>query len=152
MNEMPSECLPVLPILVRKLHPSAILPARKTDQAAGWDLHAIEETFVFPDDRKTLKTGIALAIPAGYYGHICDRSGLAMKNGITVIGGIIDSDYRGEIHIILHNLDNLKTLQIHAGDRIAQIIFRRHYDAVFSEVEELPETERGEKGLGHTGM
>lgn len=141
---------PTLPILVRKLHPEAKLPARKSDQAAGWDIHSLDLVGIPPGRRAVLKTGIAVAIPAGYYGHLTDRSGLAAKNGITILGGVIDSDYRGEIHVILHNAGTDRFV-ISPGDRIAQMIFRRHYDATFTEVQELPETERGEGGLGSTG-
>lgn len=139
-----------LNILVHKLYPDAKLPARKSPQAAGWDIYSLDMVGIPPGRRAVLKSGISMAIPKGYYGHLTDRSGLAAKNGITVLGGVIDSDYRGEIHVILHNAGNDRFV-VSPGDRIAQIIFRRHYDAKWEEVPELPETERGEGGLGSTG-
>ena len=92
-----------------------------------------------------------MEIPEGYYGRIAPRSGLAHKNGIDVLAGVVDSSYRGEIRVILYNTDKEETLQVRSGDRIAQMIVERHYNFEFVEVEDLSVTERGEGGFGSTG-
>jgi len=98
-----------------------------------------------------VKTGLSVEIPEGYYGRIAPRSGLAHKNGIDVLAGVVDSSYRGEIRVILYNTDKEETLQVRSGDRIAQMIVERHYNFEFVEVEDLSVTERGEGGFGSTG-
>jgi dUTP pyrophosphatase len=146
-----NESRPPLIVSVKLLHPAAKLPARKSANAAGWDIYCLENFSLWSGiDRETVRTGIAMAIPHGYYGHIVGRSGLAKENGITIMGGIIDSDYRGEIHVIVCNTGETD-VKFAAGDRIAQMIFHAHYDAAWMTVDELPPTDRGEGGLGSTG-
>lgn len=131
------------------------LPAYATPQSAGMDLRAnIEEPITLrPMERKLVPTGLYMALPAGFEAQIRPRSGLALKHGITVLNtpGTIDADYRGEIMVLLVNFSD-KDFIVNDGERIAQMIIARHETAVFSEVEELDETERGAGGYGHTGV
>lgn len=130
------------------------LPAYETIGSAGLDIRAfIEETIILkPFERKLVKTGLFLEIPLGYEAQVRPRSGFALKNGVTVLNspGTIDSDYRGEIGVILINLSQ-ENVEIHSGDRIAQLVFASLEQAVWTEVETISETERGEGGFGSTG-
>lgn len=105
-----------------------------------------------PLERKTISTGLRLEIPEGYYGRVAPRSGLAAKNGIDVLAGVVDSGYRGEVNVVLHNTDKSNTFFVQPGDRIAQIIIERHYNMEFVEVvDELSDTSRGDGGFGSSG-
>lgn len=130
------------------------LPSYQTDGASGLDIIANLEAPVTlnPLERILVKTGLYIEIPLGYEGQIRPRSGLALKNGISVLNspGTIDSDYRGEIGVILINLSN-ESFVINHGDRIAQLIFSKYEKVSFSEVSILEETDRGIGGFGHTG-
>lgn len=130
------------------------LPAYMTEGAAGVDLYAaLEESVVLEPGRSVLvPTGIKLSIPAGYEAQVRPRSGLAVKHGITVLNspGTIDSDYRGEVKVLVINLGD-KTYIIQRGERIAQMVFARVAQADFKVVEKLDETNRGDGGFGHTG-
>ena len=130
------------------------LPAYETSASAGLDLRAfIPETItLLPWERKLIKTGLFLEIPEGYEAQVRPRSGLALKNGITVLNspGTIDADYRGEIGVILVNISQ-DNFEITSGDRIAQLIFAKVKQAKWIVAEELSETERGEGGFGSTG-
>lgn len=133
----------------------ALLPKKGSEYAAGYDLYSIECGVIKPKERRLVPTGIALAIPSGYYGRIAPRSGLAFKHGIDVMAGVIDSDYRGEVGVMLYNSDNINDFIFNIGDKIAQIIFEKHYDFVFNEVfqiKDLSETQRGADGFGSTGI
>lgn len=129
-------------------------PEYKTDGSAGVDLYAnIKETIVLkPFERVLVPTGIYLSIPVGYEGQVRARSGLALKHGITLANGIgtIDSDYRGEVKVILINLGN-EDFKINKGDRIAQLVFLKYENIKLIEVQSLDETLRGDGGFGHTG-
>lgn len=131
------------------------LPEYKTPQSAGMDLRAnIDEAVTLePLHRRLVKTGLFIALPEGYEAQIRPRSGLALKHGITVLNtpGTVDADYRGEIMVLLINLSNT-TFIINPGDRIAQMVIARHEQAEFTLVDELDDTERGEGGMGHTGI
>lgn len=131
------------------------LPAYATPQSAGMDLRAnIEDPITLrPLERRIVPTGLYIALPEGYEAQVRPRSGLALKHGITVLNspGTIDSDYRGEIGVLLINLSDTPFV-INAGERIAQIVVARHEQAELIEVEELDETERGAGGYGHTGV
>lgn len=131
------------------------LPEYKTPQSAGMDLRAnIDEAVTLePLSRRLVKTGLFIALPEGYEAQIRPRSGLALKHGITVLNtpGTVDADYRGEIMVLLINLSNT-SFMINPGDRIAQMVIARHEQAEFTLVDELDDTERGEGGMGHTGM
>ncbi len=130
------------------------LPTYATPASAGLDLRAnIEKPItIAPQQRVLIKTGLHIALPEGAVALVCPRSGLAIKNGITVLNapGIVDADFRGEIGVILINLSN-ENFTINDGDRIAQLVIAKYEQAEFIEVKELDETERGVDGFGHTG-
>ena len=140
-------------LLIKKLQKNIILPEYKTDGSSGMDLMAnIEQTIkIFPGEKKIIPTGLMVAIPEKYEIQIRPRSGLAAKNGISVLNtpGTIDSDYRGEIKVILINLGK-DIFQINKNDRIAQMIVCPIIKVELKEVESLPETVRGEGGFGST--
>lgn len=131
------------------------LPAYATPQSAGMDLRAnIEDPITLrPLERRIVPTGLYIALPEGYEAQVRPRSGLALKHGITVLNspGTIDSDYRGEIGVLLINLSDTPFV-INAGERIAQMVVARNEKAELIEVEELDDTERGAGGYGHTGV
>jgi len=135
-----------------KLSTSAILPRRGTNGSAGYDLCANEEIFLPAGERRLISTGISMAIPEGYYGRIAPRSGLAWKHGLDVLAGVIDSDYRGEIKVVLQNLDPAISYKIQKGDRIAQLIFERYHTFQLTEVDDLTVSKRDEGGFGSTGV
>lgn len=130
------------------------MPARATADAAGFDLRArVEEDRLLPPGRRLLiPTGVAVAIPPGYEGQIRPRSGLALRHGVTLLNtpGTIDADYRGEIGIIMVNL-GAEPVTIRRGDRIAQLVVQRVPRVELREVSELPSSDRGAGGFGHTG-
>ncbi len=129
------------------------MPAYATEGAAGMDICAAEEVIILPGARHAVATGLAFAIPAGYEVQVRPRSGLALKHGITCLNtpGTIDSDYRGEVKVILANLGD-KSFAIEIGDRIAQIVVAPVTRGVMEEVAELDDTERGSGGFGSTGV
>lgn len=128
------------------------LPAYATAGAAGMDVVSAENVSLKPGQRYAVATGFALAIPDGYEVQVRPRSGLAFKHGITVPNtpGTIDSDYRGELRVLLIN-HGMHEFQIVRGDRIAQLVLAPVVQAAWKEVEELDDTERGEGGFGSTG-
>ena len=130
------------------------LPSYETSGSAGIDLRAAltEPVSLKPLQRALIPTGMYMELPKGYEAQIRPRSGLAIKKGLSLLNtpGTIDSDYRGEIKIIMINLSN-ETAQVHHGERIAQMIINKYEKATFTEVDELSETDRGEGGFGHTG-
>lgn len=138
-------------IINQSKHP---LPEYKTALSAGMDLNAnLEEPITLkPLDRTLVSTGLFLEIPEGFEAQVRPRSGLAFKNGITVLNspGTIDADYRGELKVILVNLSN-QEFTIQDGERIAQLIIAKHESVVWENVELLDETERGAGGFGSTG-
>jgi dUTP pyrophosphatase len=128
------------------------LPSYATDGAAGLDLRADVALVLQPGERKLVPTGIAVAIPAGYEGQVRPRSGLALRSGVTCLNtpGTIDSDYRGEVGVILVNLGQ-EPAAISRGDRIAQLVIAAVTRAELMESVSLPPTGRGDGGFGHTG-
>ncbi|MDI6400670.1 dUTP diphosphatase [Balneolaceae bacterium ANBcel3] len=130
------------------------LPSYATKEAAGMDLRAAtkEPVTIKPGQRVLIPTGFQMALPSGYEAQIRPRSGLALRNGITMLNtpGTIDSDYRGEVMVIAINLGQ-EPFEVAFGDRIAQMVIAPVTKAVVSESRELPETERGEGGFGSTG-
>jgi dUTP diphosphatase len=128
------------------------LPSYATAAAAGLDLRADQPTTLRPGERALVPTGIAIAIPAGYEGQVRPRSGLALRNGITCLNspGTIDSDYRGEVCVILVNLGQ-ESVELARGERIAQLVVAPVSRAELVQVNELPDTARGAGGFGHTG-
>ena len=139
-------------VRIVQLHGDAVIPQYQTPGSAGMDLHAVEDIEVWLGKTAVVRTGIAVAIPTGFEGQIRPRSGLAAKWGVTVLNspGTIDSDYRGEIKVILVNHGE-DLLRIKRGDRIAQIVFAPVVRAVFDTVDTLDETDRGSGGFGSTG-
>jgi len=142
----------VLSINVKKLSENATIPTQGTVFAAGYDLYAAEDAVVVSGTRKLIKTNISMEITPGYYGRIAPRSGLAYKNGIDVLAGVIDSDYRGDIGVILYNTDANIDFHVKKGDRIAQIIFEACYSATLNNVDNLDNTLRQSCGFGSTGV
>lgn len=124
---------------------------RANPSDAGMDLRASEDALIQPLGRVTVPTGIHLEIPNGFYGRVAPRSGLAHKHGIDVLAGVVDSTYRGEVKVVLHNTDRYEVFRVSAGDRIAQLIIEKHYNFKFVEVEELRPTDRGSGGFGSSG-
>ena len=142
-------------VKVKKLHPDAVLPSYMTEHAAGVDLYTVIEAPVSlaPGERKLLPTGLAMESPPGYEGQVRPRSGLALKNGISLVNspGTIDADYRGEIGVIIINHGN-EQVDFLPGDRIAQLIIAPVTQAVLVEVDELNDSTRSTGGFGHTGV
>ena len=142
----------MIKLQIKKLNSLAQIPAYQTKEAAGFDLHSIEDVVIAPSERKLIGTGLAFEIPKGYEIQIRPRSGLAYKYGITVLNspGTIDSDYRGEIKVLLINHSN-ESFEIKVGERIAQAVIQAVIQATFEEVSELSDTNRGAGGFGSTG-
>ena len=138
-------------ILNKSAYPA---PSYATELSAGMDLKAdIQEPVILaPLKRAMIPTGLSIALPAGFEAQVRPRSGLALKQGITVLNapGTIDADYRGEIRVILVNLSDTPFV-IQDGERIAQMVIARHEQALWQPAQTLDETERGEGGFGHTG-
>jgi len=125
------------------------IPTRGSKGAAGYDLYSIEDYTLKPLERKLFKTGISIAIPTGLYGRVAPRSGLAYKDGLDVMAGVIDEDYRGDVGVILINLGSVDK-KINIGDKIAQIIFEFYTPVEFVETDDLEKTNRGAGGFGST--
>lgn len=142
----------MLELKVKLLTDTAKLPIYATENSAGMDLFSDEETEIQPFEIKAVRTGISVEIPQGYEGQVRPRSGLALK-GITVANapGTIDSDYRGEVKVILINLSR-ETFKVEKGMRIAQLIISKYEKVQIKEVDKLSETKRGEGGFGSTGL
>jgi dUTP pyrophosphatase len=138
---------------VARLHPRAVLPSRAHPEDAGLDLYAIEPVTLAPAQRARVRTGIAVAIPAGYAGLVLPRSGLAARHGIALVNapGLIDAGYRGELQVLLLNTDARATCELAAGDRIAQLVLIAVATPQVVEVDELDATTRGEGGFGSSG-
>lgn len=141
-------------IQLKKLTNTAKLPMRGSEQAAGYDVYAdiSEPLMIAPGETVKVPTGLAVAIPEGYFGGLYARSGLATKQGIRPANcvGIIDSDYRGELIFALHN-DSNREQTIGVGERVGQLVVQPFLSVTFDEVEELSDTARGEGGFGSTG-
>ena len=138
---------------VRRLRDDAVLPQRAYADDAGFDLSACERVVVGPGERAVVGTGLAIALPSGYAAFVQPRSGLAARNGITIVNspGLVDSGYRGEIMVVLHNTDLAAEFAVEPGMRIAQLVVLRLPDVALREVDALPESERGERGHGSSG-
>jgi dUTP pyrophosphatase len=140
----------VIELPVQRLREDAVVPARAYDGDAGLDLAACERVELAPGERALVGTGLAVAIPSGYAGYVQPRSGLAAKHGITIVNtpGLVDSGYRGELRVILHNTDVRETFVVEPGMRIAQLVLLEVPPVDPVVVEELPASERGERGFG----
>jgi len=141
------------PVRIKRLDKDLPLPARAHRGDAGVDLYSTEDVTLAPGQRQLVGTGIALALPLGTVGLIHPRSGLAAKQGLSIVNapGTIDADYRGEVKVCLINLDRDTPITITRGMRIAQLVIQRVELVDFVEVDELDETVRGEGGHGSTG-
>ena len=144
----------ILKIEITKLRSDASIPAYAYPGDAGMDLRAVESLEIAPFERALIPTGLAIAIPEGYAGFVQPRSGLAIKQGVTVLNtpGLIDSHYRGELKVALINLDSKATFEVHPGDRIAQLVVLPYLPVSFTEVQQLDTTQRGKGGFGSTGI
>jgi dUTP pyrophosphatase len=140
----------VIELPIRRLRDDAVVPGRAYDGDAGLDLAACERIELRPGERATVGTGLAVAIPDGYAGFVQPRSGLAARNGITIVNtpGLVDSGYRGEVKVVLLNTDARETFVVEPGMRIAQLVVVPLAFPEPKEVAELPASERGEKGFG----
>jgi dUTP pyrophosphatase len=140
----------VIELPIVRLHAEARLPGRAYSGDAGLDLAACERVELGPGERAVVPTGLAVAIPEGYAGFVQPRSGLAARRGISVVNspGLIDSGYRGEIHVVLLNTDPEYTFVAEPGERIAQLVVLPVPEVEPVEVDELPATERGVRGFG----
>jgi dUTP pyrophosphatase len=140
-------------VLVRRLDPGLPMPAYAHPGDAGADLVAAVDVDLAPGERAVVPTGVAIALPEGYAGFVHPRSGLAAKTGLSLVNapGTIDAGYRGEIKVIVVNLDPREPIHLDRGDRIAQLVVQRVERADFVEVAELPESVRAEGGFGSTG-
>ncbi len=140
----------MLEVEIKKVHADAQLPSRNSAGDAGYDLYSIAHDVIKPGERQLVHTGVSISIPRGYYGRGAPRSGLALRSGIDVLAGVIDSGYRGEVGVVLINLSD-KSFGFRKGDRIAQIIIEKCHEASWVEVNELNGTTRGDGGFGSSG-
>lgn len=139
---------------IRRIDPGLPLPSYAHDGDAGLDLFAAEARTLQPFERALVPTGIAVAIPEGYAGFIQPRSGLAISRGLALVNspGLIDSHYRGEVKLVVINLDPVEPIVVSRGDKIAQLVVQRVERAQLLETDDLDETARGEGGFGSTGI
>jgi deoxyuridine 5''-triphosphate nucleotidohydrolase (dut) len=144
----------MIDIKIKLLDKSIPVPGYAHSTDAGIDLYSAIDCVLKPYDRKLIPSGIKLSIPEGYAGFVQPRSGLAIKNGIALVNspGLIDSGYRGEVCIIMINLDKKKEFIIKKGDKICQLVIKKIEHANLIEVEELDDSDRGEGGFGSTGI
>ncbi len=139
---------------IKRLDPTVELPKYAHPTDAGLDLRANEDCTLKPFERRLVSTGLAIALPDGYAGFVQPRSGLAIKQGLSIVNtpGLIDAHYRGELKVILINMDPTNNIQINKGDRIAQLVIQEVPTVNLVEVEELDETDRGAGGFGSSGV
>ena len=142
-----------LDIPITLLNPNATVPTYAHYNDAGADLYSVEDVVLQPGERALVPTGIAIAIPDGYVGLVHPRSGLAVKHGIGMVNapGTIDAGYRGELKVLLINLDSHEAVTLPAGTRIAQLVLQQVITGKFNVVDNLDETQRGSGGFGSTG-
>jgi dUTP pyrophosphatase len=135
---------------IKRLHAEAVVPVRAYAGDAGLDLSACERVELAPGERATVATGLAIAIPPGHAGFVQPRSGLAAKHGISIVNtpGLVDSGYRGELKVILLNTDPSEAFVVEPGMRIAQLVIVPIPRVELREVDDLPDTERGDRGFG----
>lgn len=136
---------------VKLLHTDAKVPSRANPTDAGLDLYSVEEVTLGASCFYTIDTGISMAVPDGYVGRILPRSGLAVKGGIDVLAGVVDSSYRGSVKVVLVN-HGFRPCRIKPGDRMAQLVIQKIELWTPNVVEELDSTARGEKGFGSSGI
>lgn len=138
---------------IKRLHDDVVLPTYAYTGDAGLDLRSYEDIELKPFERKLVSSGLAVAIPDGYAGFVQPRSGLAAKLGLSIVNtpGLIDAHYRGELKVILINLDAESTVVLQKGERIAQLVIQKVPAVELVEVDELDETDRGTGGFGSSG-
>ncbi len=134
----------------KKLDPGAIAPAYAHPGDAGLDFFSLERTIIPPGARKAIRTGISMEIPEGHVGLFWDKSGLAIRDGLTTLGGVIDAGYRGEVQILMLNVSD-KEYVFEAGHKVAQLLIQKVEHPDIAESEGLSETRRGTGGFGSTG-
>lgn len=141
-------------VYIKLLDPELPAPAYAKPGDAGADLRSRIDFELEPGERALVPTGVAIALPEGYVGLVHPRSGLATKNGITIVNapGTVDSGYRGELMVTLLNTDKTKSFHVQRGDRIAQLVIQKYEHATFTVVDELEQTERGSSGFGSSGI
>lgn len=141
-------------VQIKLLDPELPAPAYAKPGDAGADLRSRIDFELEPGERALVPTGVAIALPEGYVGLVHPRSGLATKNGITIVNapGTVDSGYRGELMVTLLNTDKTKSFHVQRGDRIAQLVIQKYEHATFTVVDELEQTERGSSGFGSSGI
>ncbi len=141
-------------LVFQRLHPDARVPDRAYEGDAGLDLSSVEAAVIEPLQRRTLATGLAVAIPPGHAGFVQPRSGLALKHGISIVNspGLIDSGYRGELKVVLLNTDRDHAFEVAAGDRIAQLVVLALPRLEVVEADVLPGSERAERGFGSSDV
>ena len=141
-------------VSIKRLHPDARIPSRAYAGDAGLDLSSVERLVLRPGRRSMVGTGLAVAIPAGHAGFVQPRSGLAANHGIAVVNspGLIDAGYRGELRVVLLNTDPERDFTIEVGDRIAQLVILAVPRIELVEVDELPGSERAERGFGSSAV
>lgn len=137
-------------LLVKLLTPLATLPHRATPGSAGYDLFAAEDKVITAQNKQVVKTDVSIAIPSGHYGRVAPRSGLTVKHFIDIGAGVIDSDYRGPIDVVMFNFST-NDYKVKTGDKIAQLVLEKIITPEVVEVDSLDETQRGEGGFGSTG-
>jgi len=148
----PLGLLKIMKIKVKKLHKEAIVPHFVHDGDVGMDLYSVEDLILKPGQRYAVATGLSIDFPHGYAGLICDKSGLAVKHGITTIAGVIDPEYRGEWKVVLLNASD-EDYYIKKGEKVAQVLFPKIEYMEVEEVDELQtNTSRGDGGFGSTGV
>ncbi|HLO00850.1 MAG TPA: dUTP diphosphatase [Pyrinomonadaceae bacterium] len=134
----------------KRLDPRAVLPARGSSHAAGLDIYAIDDLLIQPGERLLARTGLAVAIPAGYYGRLAPRSGLATQKGLDTLAGVIDADYRGEILCLLYNTGQ-ESIALPPQSKICQLIIEKIATPGAVWADEISATDRGSGGFGSTG-
>jgi dUTP pyrophosphatase len=141
-------------VSIKRLHPDARIPSMAYAGDAGLDLSSVDRLVLRPGRRSMVGTGLAVAIPAGHAGFVQPRSGLAAKHGIAVVNspGLIDAGYRGELRVVLLNTDPERDFTIEVGDRIAQLVILALPRIELVEVDELPGSERAERGFGSSAV
>lgn len=137
-------------LLIKKIDPTAKVPSFAHATDAGLDLCSLEEVTIAPGERKSLRTGIAMAIPEGHVGLVWDKSGISHKGGLKTIGGVVDAGYRGEVFVGLLNTSDVP-YTFEAGNKIAQILIQPIVQPELIETDDLPEADRGDKAFGSTG-
>lgn len=137
-------------LCVKRLSDDATLPTRGTEKAAGIDLYSADDIIVEKNSQSLIRTGVSISLPDGYVGLIWPRSGIAYFNGIDTMAGVIDSDYSGEVSVLLRN-HGASPFKVRQGMRVAQLVVQKYEKLPIVEVSELPATSRGQNGFGSTG-